>query len=558
MFGLNAISYTDANHGRNIAVSLKDMRNSKVLTDLTLRAQNKEIHCHRNILAASSPYFMAMFTTGLCESSMTSIDINGIDETALDVIINFMYSGCFSINESTVQDLFMACNLLQISQLVEYCVEYLERCMNISNCIGIIDMAKTYSCEQLEEVARDYISYNIMKVCKEEEFLKASESLIREIISNENLNVEHEQSVFETLVEWIKFDEKSRSNYTADLLACISLSKIDEQYLRDEWNKNTFLTESLAPWNIEKGPEETLIKPDRLGTTKRELLLCVGRKNREQALWCQSVECSISYSIALPVVCRVMGVQFVVTNDNDIYIATDDYRDKSFYKYSHIQENWIEMSPMLYGRSEFSLKCVNDRIFTIGGMSDWDILNSVECYNPLRNEWTFKSEMPRDVLDYRTAVYRDSIYIFSGSRTMCYNTTTDTWTPSLAPMPTPRLCPGIVTVGSEIWAIAGESAGDGETYAKPMVEVEAYIPESNTWERKPPLNVAIKYCSACMYNSKLYVCGLRLSMISSLNSRCSMFVYDSVKEEWTDLGLISLLEVTGMVTAKMFVKNLKA
>ncbi|XP_033105880.1 kelch repeat and BTB domain-containing protein 8-like [Anneissia japonica] len=555
MFGLNAILYTDANHGQNIAVSLKDMRNSKVLTDLTLRAQNKEIHCHRNILAASSPYFMAMFTSGLRESSMTSIDINDIDEIALEIIIDFMYSGCFSINESTVQDLFMACNLFQISQLVEYCVEYLERCMNISNCIGIIDMAKTYSCEQLEEVARDYINYNIMKVCKEEEFLNASKSLICEIISSENLNVEHEQFAFNTLVEWIKFDEKLRSNYTADLLACISLGKIDEQYLRDEWNKNTFLTKNLAPWNIEKGPKETLIKPDRLGTTKRELLLCVGRKNCEQAL-CQSFECNISYSIALPVICHAMGVQCVVTNNNDIYIATDDYRDKSFYKYSHIQGNWIEMSPMLHGRR--TLKCVNDKIFTIAGMmSEWYI-NSIECYNPLRNEWTFKSEIPHDVLDYCTAVYRDSMYIFSGSRTMCYNTTTDTWTPSLAPMPTPRLCPGIVTVGSEIWTIAGESPGDGVVYsAKPMVEVEAYIPESNTWERKPPLNVAIKYCSACMYNSNLYVCGLRLSMISSLNSRCSMFVYDSVKEEWTDLGLIPLLEVTGMVTAKMFVKSLK-
>ena len=61
----DVIRYTDSSHGNMILTSLSELRNERNLTDITLQVGHEGFACHRNVLAACSPYFKAMFTCGM-------------------------------------------------------------------------------------------------------------------------------------------------------------------------------------------------------------------------------------------------------------------------------------------------------------------------------------------------------------------------------------------------------------------------------------------------------------------------------------------------------------
>lgn len=53
---------------------------------------NKIINAHKMVLSAASPYFNAMFTH-FAEKNHELVLIRQIDSTALQLLINFIYSG---------------------------------------------------------------------------------------------------------------------------------------------------------------------------------------------------------------------------------------------------------------------------------------------------------------------------------------------------------------------------------------------------------------------------------------------------------------------------------
>lgn len=88
-------------------------------------------------MAASSPYFHAMFTSELCEKNQTSVELHAIPSHILQVLINFIYSGEVTINQNNVQELIVAADMLEIHEVVVACSEFLIRELHPFNAIGI-------------------------------------------------------------------------------------------------------------------------------------------------------------------------------------------------------------------------------------------------------------------------------------------------------------------------------------------------------------------------------------------------------------------------------------
>ncbi|KAJ8039958.1 Actin-binding protein IPP [Holothuria leucospilota] len=66
-------------------------------TDVTIKAGKREIKAHRLILSAASPYFEAMFMSGLREKDQEVVEIHSVKETHLHLLVEFIYSGEFNL-----------------------------------------------------------------------------------------------------------------------------------------------------------------------------------------------------------------------------------------------------------------------------------------------------------------------------------------------------------------------------------------------------------------------------------------------------------------------------
>ena len=78
-----------------------------------------------------------MFTGELRERDQTEVTIRDIDETAMEIVIDFIYTSYIVVEESNVQTLLPAACLLQLTEIQEVCCEFLKRQLDPSNCLGI-------------------------------------------------------------------------------------------------------------------------------------------------------------------------------------------------------------------------------------------------------------------------------------------------------------------------------------------------------------------------------------------------------------------------------------
>jgi kelch-like protein 2/3 len=74
----------------------------KMLCDVVLVAEGVEINAHKLVLAASSPYFCAMFKD-FEERTQDRIVIGGVDPDALRCLVDYIYTSEVQVTEENVQ-----------------------------------------------------------------------------------------------------------------------------------------------------------------------------------------------------------------------------------------------------------------------------------------------------------------------------------------------------------------------------------------------------------------------------------------------------------------------
>lgn len=166
-----------------------------ILCDVIIRAGEKSIRCHRNVLACCSPYFQAMFTSPLAESRQTDITIKDIDEVVLEMLIKFAYTAKIVLNPSNAQALLHASSILQLDSLAKTCCDFMISQLHPSNCIGVRVLGLSLGQTELVFKADAFTKLNFREVVLEEEFFTINAKHLEEIISAEDLFVNNEVEV---------------------------------------------------------------------------------------------------------------------------------------------------------------------------------------------------------------------------------------------------------------------------------------------------------------------------------------------------------------------------
>lgn len=183
-------------YARLILAQINKMRLRADFCDVGLKVGSRVFRVHRLVLAASSPYFSALFSGGMREADKEEVQILGVETEVFEVLLDFIYTGlhpsCYSyfhvllkfyifysfvnnnatllplglisVTVENVQELMVAADMLQLNEVVSVCGEFLKGHMDPSNCVGIFQFLEQIACMDMLEFTENYIHVHFLEV----------------------------------------------------------------------------------------------------------------------------------------------------------------------------------------------------------------------------------------------------------------------------------------------------------------------------------------------------------------------------------------------------------
>ena len=104
----------------HLLFKLAQFRENGDFIDVRLKVDTSIFPAHRNVLAANSDYFHAMFTNGMKESNQEVIELKDENISALGfkVVMDSIYSGKLLVNKENVFEVLTTANHLQMAIIV--------------------------------------------------------------------------------------------------------------------------------------------------------------------------------------------------------------------------------------------------------------------------------------------------------------------------------------------------------------------------------------------------------------------------------------------------------
>lgn len=610
--GLERVMYQNDSHSTTFLQEMHALYQEEMLTDVTLRVDGQAIPCHKNVLAATSVYFKAMFTLGLSETLQDEVDLNEVEYEAVRDLVEYAYTGQLRITQDSVQSLLSTSALFQILPVVKACAKFLESQLDDSNCIGIYHFAQSHECKGLANRAKEVMEKKFPEVCKSEEFLSLPLERVRSIIQSNDLNVDSEEVIFNAIISWVG-ENSERHHEIAKLFPHVRLSLLSSDFLWDQVSSNVFINSCpecksiLENWRIfEKYPNRYLgqynfdmtmragmIRPDHclLFIGGSDLRLTRPKLNCYNPLTKETFLMQDFPTERLDKEYEVENVGCVVSKENVVYVgggnyvyhdmdfdfsdlddSCDDLEErvvsKDFFCFDNDHNRWIKLSSMLFPKSNFTLAELSGRIYCFGGVTDnQHPTEIIEVYDIQQNKWSYQGMLPTTVVDLSSVTYKDYIFLLGGrtgvgahNLVVMYHPEKGHWI-TRAGIPTPRFNFGACVVDEEIY-VAGGQIYSHVTHAinrEALKSVEILNVSENQWRSGPDLPVGMFNVGLELINGALYACGTAENNVPDTTQFCRQNIVcrlDLGTLTWQQIDVLGDIRNYKCIAAKLHTRKL--
>ena len=542
------------NHGSEVMSKLNVLRSESSFTDAILCVGHEEYPCHRNVLAVSSPYFKALFTSNFREGKDARIVFNDISPWTVRRVIEYAYTGHLEITVDNAQDMLAAGSLFQFPDIMTACCQFLAQHLHPSNCLGIEDFAHLHVCDQLESEAHQFTLDNFSAVVEYEEFLELPLPRLITYLASDLIDVRTEETVFEATLLWLEHNLELRRSYVPEVMSHIRFATIGVEYIDEYVECNKLMrtcTKCLALLQDAKKFHES--KTDQHGqrrrsmqaetftprpsTVAKEVMVLVGGLDNINYM-VQSTEVYDPLKDKwnpLPDMPHVASWFSGTALHNDVYITggiQDGHIMSTVWKFASIKRQWEEVSSMLTPRARHASAALGDRLYVVGGVSlvgnrHVVAVESIEAYDWLTNQWTVAGQSPFPRKQSLLVPYNDRLVEIGGTqcgarvKTMesyhC-NSTTITHTGEQFVLPDCVQYAQIVVLHG-IFYILWEDT-------KKLISLN---PDKQSFRRLADMHYCHKHSGATILQGKIYVAG------GYINSKPCRIVecYDPSTDTWT-------------------------
>ena len=94
----------------------------------------------------------------------------------------------------------------------------------------------------MEERFQDFAAYHYSQVQKAEEFYELTPENLQSLLGRNDINAD-EETVFLSLIEWVKFDKDNRHGHLPNLLQLVRLGCLDKEFFEEHVQKNSMIQE---------------------------------------------------------------------------------------------------------------------------------------------------------------------------------------------------------------------------------------------------------------------------------------------------------------------------
>ncbi|KAL0831104.1 hypothetical protein ABMA28_001976 [Loxostege sticticalis] len=201
----------------DIKARMSKMYESRTWTDCVfLFGTDQLVPAHRNVLAAASPVFAAMFFGELAESD-GPICIEDIQPETFISMLKYIYAD--DINIGSFDDacaLYYAAHKYTLKHLQEQCLEYLRGNLTPDNCCLAFEFAEMFTETDLFDACLLVMKMKTREVLLSSGFLTASLSTLHSLYSLDRLVIESEMELFEALERYDTIRNKKESLENAE------------------------------------------------------------------------------------------------------------------------------------------------------------------------------------------------------------------------------------------------------------------------------------------------------------------------------------------------------
>jgi len=180
--------------------------------------------------------------------------------------------------------------------------------------------------------------------------------------------------------------------------------------------------------------------------------------------------------------------------------------------YDPALDEWRTAAPLPIAVHHAVAAVVDGRLFVIGGFTGgrvrWSALGTVFEYEPARNAWRGRAQMPTPRGALAVAAVGGRLYALGGSTDRVtnahevYEVASDRWTTANS-MPTARDHLAAVGFEGRVWALGGRESFLGTQYAN----VEIYDPTTDSWRTGTPLPRGRGGLAAAVLADRIFVFG---------------------------------------------------
>jgi len=199
--------FVDHTRASQLLHSISHLYLDALFTDVTLCAGMDEMRCHRNILAASSTFFLGMFQSALDESRQSKIPIKEMEASTLRLVLDYVYTGKVSLTVDNVQSVLSAANMFEMLTLRDGCASFMVHHVTVDNCVGVYFFARAHECHELASCAQRVITGEFETVCRLPELLSLPADKLIDIISDDQVSVITSCRNSYLVVCWLKYND---------------------------------------------------------------------------------------------------------------------------------------------------------------------------------------------------------------------------------------------------------------------------------------------------------------------------------------------------------------